>query len=673
MDFVNYHATIYSNEAVQTTEQVAIDDMTKSPLVPQHQGNGKPARLAEEQEDNDALAPEENEGNEVSTRPRLTPDQVWQLEKQFELHHKPNSTTKRQLAAETGLSHQRVANWFQNRRAKAKHAKKQEEFEVLRTASSAGTATHQRFSSGDFVQAFDSNQPPRGWTPGESAPMQKLACSTDIPFHYNQYRSPSDASYASLQRSIAVAKAAYVQGTFNDTIIEGANEVSVLDHSAFSPVRLHNQDYSENAVTCPFPSSAFSEWGSSKASSVGWTPAHQLEDPFDFGVVHPPQAHSDLQQVHSYPAFDPNFANAVGADQFQTPFIMADFSLQALSETQQQPSGPSAFTASPTQSNDGIQSRRDSYSSDLVNHLSNVEIEPRPAGEVVFKQPETLPNLAVRRQRQRPAALGNASMRSQSFMGSNPVSPNGRGDGSYLGPSLPMRRIKSTGNNLNTSRGKIQKHTPGSAQRSPLNIESFADAAAFEDARFVNNTPTTSQSMSFSGSFAPPTPLSPFDMDCWQLDPTNLTVADGPSFTCDPESTGYYIPSGLSMEPSLESPPNTPLDFDVGAHMHNTKPSQRSPFSAAPQPQFLQCSPPQLSALPEILSFPPTLHMPQPVQIPTLNCGSDYSPEQTKGSHKPIPEFFFHEFPQQPSGQDLPQHKPKKYVFSHQTPNDFQV
>ncbi len=107
MDFVHYHATAYPNEAVQTTGKVVIDEMTKSPLA-QHHGDGKASRLAEDQEDPD-LGAEENEGNEVSTRPRLTPDQVWQLEKQFELHHKPNTTTKRQLAVETGLSHQRVA------------------------------------------------------------------------------------------------------------------------------------------------------------------------------------------------------------------------------------------------------------------------------------------------------------------------------------------------------------------------------------------------------------------------------------------------------------------------------------------------------------------------------------------------------------------------------------
>lgn len=488
-----------------------------------------------------------------------------------------------------------------------------------------------------------------------------------MPVHHNQYQSPSEASYASLQRSLAAAEAAYVQGGFSDTFLNNTNVFPMLDESAFSPVRFHNQDYSENGVIYPVPSSAFSEWGSSKASSVRWTPAHQLEDPFDVSIPIPQQAQSDFQQQQIYPVLDGNYASTISAGQFHNPFLMADFPLQPLSEAQQQSTGPPAFDTSPTQSNDEIHSRRDSYSSDLISHLNNVEIEPRSATEVAFKQPEMLPNLAVRRQRQRPAALTNASMRSQSLMSSHPVSPSG--NGSYLGPSLPMRRIKSTGNNLNTSRGRIQKHTPGSAQRSPLNVESFADAAAFEDARFVNTTPTTSQSMSCSGSLAPPTPLSPVDIDCWQLD-ANQSVENNSSFTRDPGFSGYYIPSGLNMEPCLESPPNTPLDFDMGAQAHNMKPSQRSPFSSAP-PQFLHYSPPTSSASPEIISYAPTLHMPQPVQIPTLNCAMDHSPDQNKDSHKQIPEFFFHEFPQQPASQDVPQHKPKNYVFSHQTPDDF--
>lgn len=46
---------------------------------------------------------------EISTRPRLTKDQVEVLESQFQANHKPNSQVKRQLAFETKLTLPRVA------------------------------------------------------------------------------------------------------------------------------------------------------------------------------------------------------------------------------------------------------------------------------------------------------------------------------------------------------------------------------------------------------------------------------------------------------------------------------------------------------------------------------------------------------------------------------------
>ena len=49
---------------------------------------------------------------ETSTRPRLSPEQVWLLERQFQAHPKPSSHRKRQLAEMTKLSLPRVAVGF---------------------------------------------------------------------------------------------------------------------------------------------------------------------------------------------------------------------------------------------------------------------------------------------------------------------------------------------------------------------------------------------------------------------------------------------------------------------------------------------------------------------------------------------------------------------------------
>lgn len=52
---------------------------------------------------------EYDDSSEISTRPRLTKDQVEVLESQFQSHPKPNSMVKKQLAIQTKLTLPRVA------------------------------------------------------------------------------------------------------------------------------------------------------------------------------------------------------------------------------------------------------------------------------------------------------------------------------------------------------------------------------------------------------------------------------------------------------------------------------------------------------------------------------------------------------------------------------------
>ena len=53
---------------------------------------------------------------EISTRPRLTREQVEVLEAQFQANHKPNTQVKKQLAIQTNLGLQRVGVGFHQRR-----------------------------------------------------------------------------------------------------------------------------------------------------------------------------------------------------------------------------------------------------------------------------------------------------------------------------------------------------------------------------------------------------------------------------------------------------------------------------------------------------------------------------------------------------------------------------
>jgi hypothetical protein len=74
------------------------------------------------------------------SRPRLTKEQYEILEAQFQVHPKPNGEVKRQLTIQTNLSFPRVANWFQNRRAKAKQQKRQDEFHRIQASGKAANA-----------------------------------------------------------------------------------------------------------------------------------------------------------------------------------------------------------------------------------------------------------------------------------------------------------------------------------------------------------------------------------------------------------------------------------------------------------------------------------------------------------------------------------------------------
>lgn len=95
----------------------------------------------------------------TESKPRLTKEEVDRLEKEFRKNPKPSSSVKAGLAECLGLERARINNWFQNRRAKAKQEKKQEEYEARRAAEQdpSESASPQEYSLSDSPDCFNEN------------------------------------------------------------------------------------------------------------------------------------------------------------------------------------------------------------------------------------------------------------------------------------------------------------------------------------------------------------------------------------------------------------------------------------------------------------------------------------------------------------------------------------
>ncbi|EON61476.1 hypothetical protein W97_00691 [Coniosporium apollinis CBS 100218] len=245
--------------------------------------------------------------------------------------------------------------------------------------------------------------------------------------------------------------------------------------------------------------------------------------------------------------------------------------------------------------------RKDSSTSALTESMGAVGIKGTSPTGSNFKHPSQPSSIAARRQRPRPAALGPAALnhRSASYSAGMPVS--GGASQSLNPPDHTLRRIRSTGV------GRIQKPTPGSAQRSPLNFTFAEGGLTAASPKFCgqpssHGTPTsTSQGFSsINSSLAPPTPLTPREMShfpSWQRsgikNSINLPEHSNPdtlavSWSISGPSPGMYTGSVSN----IGSPPITPLDAAQFGHrprLSNASIYRDTPPQSAPAIQ--QCFP----------------------------------------------------------------------------------
>ena len=330
-------------------------------------------------------------------------------------------------------------NWFQNRRVKAKVQKRQEELQVMQVLESAGRRRVTEPSSPTHQpQEVAPQKAPkitgRRRAKSDSATARLNTTVTvhpvEMPNFSPYYSSPTEASYASLARSLAQAAAAVRQASF----IGGINEYShVIPQAVLGGIPIHpehNSNYlvQNNETPWQQPASAFSDWGSSRNSIAVYTPtpAGQLEDPFEFDNPTNSQTAQSPFDTHAPVQDDFNmFAAAIEMNQYNRPFVMPAFPTSGLMKRRQM----SPLCAEPQNTSSlpsiapSVLDRRDSCPSEFVDAFSAFNTSSSIGSDQMVQYSEVQSSLATRRKQACPTLLssGPSSSRSRSFNGALPV------------------------------------------------------------------------------------------------------------------------------------------------------------------------------------------------------------------------------------------------------------
>lgn len=618
------------------------------------------------------------EYTENLSRPRLTKEQVETLEAQFQAHPKPSSNVKRQLAAQTNLSLPRVANWFQNRRAKAKQQKRQQEFERMQKAKAEAEEAARTKTDGAASTA-DSNQGDK--TPKEETQEMKDTKQTPEPNTSEPKKTPApsrakhqktrsesarEATFASLQRALNAAVAARDQysvevkqehsdenslRSVSPTTLpasSGPNDPNDTEstHSALNTPFSgweSSQEFVYTGLSTSYPSTGVSqgeEWTSQLSTSAETMPAHRasIDTGSSYGTIH-------------Y-AVKPELSRRESSDELAT-------TLQG-------------FGIDPTHSPHG---------------LSQVNGQPaswKDAGKEL--------DLAARRKRPRPAAIGT-SRSSSMLAGPSTMSPSTRLPNGGAGHGV--RQSKSA-QSLSSRYAGVRKAS--AAQRSPFNLSTFAEAGSLNSKAEMSSMlqPTVTNGL------APPTPLTPEDLH--HLLPA--TPSDG-GYCLSAQPTSQLFPTSQPMQINIASPPATPLAVNMmpSYSYHGVAPPMSAPAHYTTFPEYPPCDGASLTGR----SWAEATSMPSPEQSFSSRCQVDMSSASYEavnqrassvdnGTVSSSPslvfskdiemhtdsvddarqiEFSIHEFPEQQQAhrfiQQVPSQKPKAYTFTaNSTPHSFQ-
>ncbi|EXJ91127.1 hypothetical protein A1O1_04236 [Capronia coronata CBS 617.96] len=631
------------------------------------------------------LNDEFGEGEEVSTRPRLTKEQVEILEAQFQANHKPNSQVKRQLAIQTNLKFQRVGNWFQNRRAKAKQQKRQEEFE-------AQNGSQKQPESKETPSAGTPKRETQAETRAEAASPMRSVPSPSKRSQSSAQNSPSpvrltdrfkEASWASLQRALGQAKAAQNKQPTQPKVTMPPPELPPQSVPMQLPLRMNGHHPSFSASSLP-------TWPNQPPSAAPYPSPMTLQDTsFDFGFDTEP-SNTSSQGTDS---------NDAMADFIHDSFVVTPEDWQEPLATPkgmpQQQNDPSNTLPSPGLTMPSYpSSRRESATDDLSNNFGNfalVSSSPtvrthRRASELIRPPQSGALDIAARRKRPRPAALTSTSLRSRSYGALTSVSPTFR-QGVMNTPPVPhtVRHVKSAGHSLNSRYAGVRKSS--SAQRSPMCVASFAEAEAFNQlmAQQAINAQTLAElpAPSLSPDLVADTQMNDPEKNPFRARNINpmLATQNLSGTTASPPGSpmmGTSMMRGLSQQ-SLCPPASAPAHYS--SFQDYTPPYSAGPLTNSSWSDAALTSP-------EMPSFPSVSYVPS-LGYAGLSDGlhgqyhhavlpSDHKSDLTYDAQldRRQTEFYIQEFPNQKEehaniAQHLSQQKPRNYVFANSAPQDY--
>ena len=477
-------------------------------------------------------------------------------------------------------------------------------------------------------------------------------------------------------------------------VIAGTGELDLALHDAnlIAHYALLTEAHANNG---PPASSTLPGWVSNQDRSLIYTPACQIEDPFDF-------SHLLAQSSHETQPDTPSMGDGIdeilsGPSDLRPAKVLVE---NAMSAEAFRSHGPShkhesahyqvSTSVSPPLLSDGGWPQQAVHPTNP--NRFNLASLPSQCHQESPRRPGPSLNIAARRKRPRPAALGNAALRAQSMRGPMPASPTV--DGVSTGPGSPVRRIRSAGNGCNSIAGRVQKPTSASVQRSPLNHSSFLQANMLEASHASQSGVTTKAPLppaSNAQDFPPPTPSSPWDVESLQWSGSDNQGSHewgGVSYT---GCSNLPISPSLHLQPGLASPPTTPDDLCLQPYSHNSAFFEQPPFYSQDLAGVDHAAVDELIFSPQFTSFSPQIHMPQPLYGSPIYCGDpdlakllreteSSRPLQMEDENKngianrwqSMPEFRFHN----PSPQRHPQPrlsppKQKSYIFNNHTPADF--